>query len=131
VTRIRPCGAGEAKVRAAEAQEHLALAEIYRPGEGSAARKASGSSAVLAAIAAADAVCCGRVKRRSAHTDHAAAVELLRQVSPEGPELAKALSVAIKLKTAMQYGTDNVSESEHTRLMRAAERLVRAAQTIR
>ncbi|MHB8274127.1 MAG: hypothetical protein ACYDC9_05095 [Dermatophilaceae bacterium] len=117
-------------MRAGEALEHLALAEIYQPGDSPAARKASGSSAVLAAIAAADAVCCGRVKRRSADTGHAAAVELLRQVSPEGPALAKALSVAIKLKTAMQYGTDNVSESEHTRLMRAAERLVRAAQTI-
>lgn len=91
---------------------------------------ASGSSAVLAAIAASDAICCRRLKQRSADTDHAAAVELLRQVTPEGTELAKALSVAIKLKTAMQYGTELVTESEHTRLMRAAERLVRTARTI-
>jgi len=84
----------------------------------------------LAAIAASDAICCRRLKQRSADTDHAAAVELLRQVTPEGTELAKALSVAIKLKTAMQYGTELVTESEHTRLMRAAERLVRTARTI-
>jgi hypothetical protein len=130
VTRIRPCGAGEAGARADEALEHMALAEIYQPGDSSAARKASGSSAVLAAIAASDAICCRRLRQRSADTDHAAAVELLRQVTPEGMELAKAFSVAIKLKTAMQYGTESVTESEHTRLMRAAEKLVRTARAI-
>lgn len=130
MTRIRRCNVGEAQTRADEALEHLALAEIYQPGDSSAARKASGSSAVLAAIAASDAICCRRLKQRSADTDHAAAVELLRQVTPEGAELAKALSVAIRLKTAMQYGTESVTESDHIRLMRAAERLVRTARTI-
>jgi hypothetical protein len=54
----------------------------------------------------ADAICCRRLKQRSADTDHAAAAELLRQVTSEGLELAKAMSVAFKLKTTMQYGTE-------------------------
>jgi hypothetical protein len=85
---------------------------------------------VLAGIAAADAICCMRLGRRWRGQDHHGAVDLLRRVVPEGERLAKDLDSVLADKDVMQYGTALVSASRHVRLLRAARRLVQAADDI-
>lgn len=130
MSRQSTCGAGEARERRQYAQEQLALAEMGAPWSTAAERKASGGCAVLAGIAAADGMCCRRLGRRSRDQDHRAAVDLLRRITPEGAVLAKDLDVVLSDKDTMQYGTALVTADRHLRLMRAARRLVQAAQTI-
>lgn len=130
MARQAPCGAEEARERVQYAQEQLALAEVATPWADAAERKASGACAVLAAIAAADAVCCRRLGRRSRDQDHRAAVDLLKRVVPEGAALAKDLDMVLADKDVMQYGVALVTAERHLRLMRAARRLVAAAETI-
>jgi hypothetical protein len=128
VSRRTPCGPADARERVEYAREQLTLAEIGQPWLTTAARKASGAAAVLAAIAAADAICCLRLGQRSRDADHRAAVSLLATVMPEGPDLAKALRIALDAKDPMHYATDYLTPDRHTAVLRAATTLATAAQ---
>jgi len=116
-----------ARERAAYAVEQLQLAELDEPWESNAKRKASGACAVLAAIAAADGICCARVGRRSRGKDHRQAVSLLSQVEPGGDNLARDLETALAVKDLVHYGTSLLSAERHQSLLRAVRRLVKAA----
>lgn len=54
--------------------------------------------AVLAGIAASDAICCARLRLRHRGDNHRDAADLLRQATPDGPELAKLLLRLLDLK---------------------------------
>ncbi len=71
------CGAGDAGNRLATAREYQELATLKGEEKTGPARNAAAGNAVLAGIAAADAICCLRLGRRSATSDHADAVSLL------------------------------------------------------
>ncbi len=128
MSRRASCGPTDARERIEYALEQLTLAEIGHPWPTTAARKASGAAAVLAAIAAADAICCLRLGQRSRDADHRAAVGLLATVLPEGPDLAKALRIALDAKDPMHYATDYLTPDRHTAVLRAATALATAAQ---
>lgn len=128
MSRRATCGATQARERVEYAAEQLTLAEIGHPWPTTAARKASGAAAVLAAIAAADAICCLRLGERSRDADHRAAAGLLATVHPEGPDLAKSLRIALDAKDPMHYATDYLTPDRHTAVRRAATTLVTAAQ---
>lgn len=130
MSRQATCGAIEARERRQYAQEQLTLAEVGAPWPTVAQRKASGGCAVLAGIAAADAVCCRRLGLRSREQDHRAAVALIKRVMPEGVDLAKDLEAIIAEKDVMQYGIALVTPDRHLRLLRASARLVAAATKI-
>jgi hypothetical protein len=94
-------------------------------------------NAVLAAIAASDALCCRLLGERSRGQDHRDAVALLEQVrfgtgtdevqARRARDLARALATALDLKDDSHYGTLMVGATELRRLIRAAEVLVSAA----
>ena len=94
-------------------------------------------NAVLAAIAASDALCCGLAGERSRGQDHRDAVALLKQVrfgtgtgevqARRARDLARALATALDLKHDSHYGTLMVGATELRRLIRATEVLVSAA----
>jgi hypothetical protein len=128
VSRRANCGPSEARERVEYALEQMALAEIGDPWPSAAARKASGAAAVLAAIAAADAICCVRLGQRSRDADHRAAVGLIAAVHPEGAGLARALRIALEAKDPMHYASDYLSPERHTSVLRAATVLVTTAQ---
>ena len=128
MSRRASCGPAEARERVEYALEQLALAEIGEPWPTAAARKASGAAAVLAAIAAADAICCQRLGQRPRDADHRAAVRLISTVHPEGTDLAKSLRIALDAKDPMHYATDYLSPERHTSVLRAATTLVITAQ---
>jgi hypothetical protein len=129
VTRQAPCGPADAARKARLARAYLDLAEQAAAGEGDEARNVAVGNAVLAAIAASDALTClrlGRHSRGQAHTESAA---LLRTVRPDGARLARDLTTALTVKDAAHYGSVFVSAATLKTTLRAAGRLADAAET--
>jgi hypothetical protein len=85
-------------------------------------------NAVLAAIAASDAICCAGGKRRFRGESHRQAAELLEEVTGD-KALGAALREAIDLKEEGHYGLSNVELNRARKAIRRAERLVAAAET--
>jgi pyrimidine deaminase RibD-like protein len=115
---------GQARTRRQIAQKYLEVAEL-------AATEATGPSstvvvgvAVLAGIAAADAICLAATGVRYAGTDHAEAAVLLEQTDRLlGAELAR----LNRLKPAAHYGSSFIGVNERDQALRASRKLVEAA----
>ncbi len=94
--------------RAGTARQHQIVAVLTLPPadrQGSSAEaQVAASNAVLAGIAASDALCGYAMGRRAAGQDHRDAVKLLAQVRPDGPALSRKLSRLVTDKTQLQYG---------------------------
>lgn len=89
-------------------------------------RNGAVGNAVLAGIAAADAVCCARLGRRSRNADHRAAVDLVRLVHER---LARDPDRLLQAKDVAHYGTTLISEANVRSCLRAASHLVETAET--
>ncbi|HVA59698.1 MAG TPA: hypothetical protein VNG13_04065 [Mycobacteriales bacterium] len=97
-------------------------------------------NAVLAVIAAGNALCCRLLGERARGQDHREAVRLLEQVrfgpgaateqTRRSHALAAALATALDLKDDSHYGTLMVGAAELRRLIRAADKLVSAATSV-
>lgn len=80
--------------------------------------------AVLAGIAAADAICLAATGSRYAGEDHAEAARVLARTDRKlGGELSK----LVRLKPGAHYGSTFISTSDRVRALRAATTLVEAA----
>jgi len=86
------------------------------------------SLAVLAGIAASDAVCCAALGRRSRGQDHRQAVELLRQVTDVGDAMARELTRLLAVKEDAHYGILQVSGQRLAATLRQARHLVETAK---
>jgi hypothetical protein len=128
VTRQAPCGPAEAARKARLARAYLELADQAAAQEGDEARNVAAGNAVLAAIAASDALTCLRLGRLSRGQDHKEATTLLKGIRPDGARLAKDLSTALGVKDAAHYGSVFVSATTLKSTLRAAGRLVDAAE---
>jgi hypothetical protein len=80
--------------------------------------------AVLAGIAAADAACCHRLGVRSRGQDHTQAVALVKQVIPNGGEVARDLERLLDLKDNAHYGILGVSDGDARTAVEWARRTV-------
>ena len=129
MTRQAPCGPTEAARKARLARAYLDLAEQALAHDADEARNVAAGNAVLAAIAASDAMTCLRLGRHSRGQAHQEATTLLRTIRPDGPKLAKDLSTALGVKDAAHYGSVFVSAATLRTTLRAATRLVEAAET--
>ena len=99
----------DARQRAATAREHLQVAEEHfgyaaQSAGRSASAQVSVSNAILAGIAAADAICGKILATRAADQDHKAAADLLTTVQPDGAVLAAKFRRLVADKTLLQYG---------------------------
>jgi hypothetical protein len=93
--------------------------------------------AVLAAVAASDALCCRLLGERSRGQDHREAIQLIGTVRfGEGDEkarerranaIARDLATALDLKDQSHYGASLLELPQIRRLLRAADHLVEAA----
>lgn len=128
MTRQAPCRPADAARRARLARTYLELAETAAEQESDEARNAAAGNAVLAAIAASDALTCLRLGRHSRGQGHGEATGLLRSLRPDGPRLAKDLATALTVKDAAHYGSVFVSPAALKSTLRAATRLVTAAE---
>lgn len=82
-----------------------------------------GSLAVLAGIAAGDAICGAILGVRAAGEGHGEAVDLLRATEPGG-RLAAHLRRLVDAKTETQYAAAVLTESRAAGLLKAAHRLI-------
>lgn len=128
MTRQAPCGPDEAARKARLARAYLDLAEQAAAHDSDETRNAAAGNAVLAAIAASDALTCLRLGRHSRGQAHQDATALLRTLRPDGARLAKDLATALTVKDAAHYGSVFVSPTTLRSTQRAATRLVEAAE---
>lgn len=105
------------------AQKYLEVAEIVADEDGTAINVCVGL-AVLAGIAAGDAICIVAIGERYAGTDHAAAAELLRRVDAE---LGQQLRRLIDLKPGSHYGDRLLAPADRKSALHSAQVLVVAA----
>ncbi len=127
--RDTPCGRAEARQRVRMARTYLDVADQSSLGESDEGRNVAAGNAVLAAIAAADALCCLRLGRHARGRDHQEATALLKSVRPDGSALAKDVATVLGVKDAAHYGTVFVSPTVLRSTLRAATRLVAAAES--
>lgn len=130
MSRQPSCGLAQARNRARVARSYLDVAELAADESGDEARNVAAGNAVLAGIAASDAICCIRLGKRHRGQDHHAAADLLRTVRPDGRTLATALTTVLAVKDPSHYGETFVSSTRLKSTLRAASRLVEAAETV-
>lgn len=121
------CGKAAARARLAVAMEYQNLANSISIVNTDSARNATAGNAVLAGIAAADAICCIRLGERSASSDHSDAVTLLAKVDKK---LAQDLATLIGQKPISHYGDTFVGLESLRSCMRAMDRLIETAKVI-
>lgn len=139
--RRRPCTQADARSRAALARAYLDTARLVQQESGEqpdavAANRVAAGNAVLAAIAASDALCCALLGERSREQGHRAALDLLGEIrlvwaedrSGSPSELVRCLALALDMKDEAHYGTAMIGRVDLQRLLRAADKLVTAAQ---
>ncbi|MCB1254255.1 MAG: hypothetical protein M9891_00720 [Austwickia sp.] len=114
----------DARNRRIIAARYLEVAELAASEEGPGANNVVVGIAVLAGIAASDAVCIAATGTSYSGEDHAEAARVLgRTDGPLGKELAK----LVRLKPGAHYGSTFISADDCTRALRAAKKLVEAA----
>ncbi|MGH3422536.1 MAG: hypothetical protein ACRDOD_23430, partial [Streptosporangiaceae bacterium] len=118
---------GRTRLRTAQAYLDVAESVLDERDSGEYLNVAAGL-AVLAGIAASDAICCIRLGCRHRGDDHRGAADLLRTATPDGAELAKSLLRLLDLKDAAHYGVLVVASRKARDAIRWATRLADRAQ---
>jgi hypothetical protein len=119
-----PLSEGEARARLSEARAYLEMAELHVASDSPAERKVSGSNAILAGIAAADAICGLVLGERSSGEDHTQAVALLTRATQPMRKAANSLRRLLTEKTPVQYGVLQVSATDAAELVKWARDVV-------
>ncbi len=126
MTRQVRCGPAEARARCTVARRYLDVAELAEAeDDASAWHNVAAGNAVLAGIAAADALCCVLLGRHSGEADHRPAVALLATTRPAS---ARDLERLLQFKDTAHYGSRLITAAALRSALRAAERLVTAAE---
>lgn len=120
---VRAGDKGQARSRRRIAAKYLEVAQLIASEDGAAINVCAGL-AVLAGIAAGDAVCLAATGERYSGNDHAAAAELLGRVDAK---LGTQLFNLVALKPGSHYGHDLLDAKDRAAALRAAGALVEAA----
>jgi len=138
--RRRQCSRADALARLSHATAYLNTARRVRDDAEAGAQHVATGNAVLAAIAASDAICCALLGERPRGADHREAVAVVMSVRrghgtpaadakwARGP--ADDLAQALDSKDDSHYGVAGIALDAQTRAIRAAERLVSAAREV-
>jgi hypothetical protein len=127
--RTSPCNMAEARTKLRTAQAYLDVAaSVLDERDRDEYLNVAAGLAVLAGIAASDALCCVRLRYRHRGDDHRGAADLLRQATPDGAELAKTLLRLLDLKDAAHYGVMVVASRKARDALRWSGRLVDRAR---
>ena len=129
--RTQTCGVTEARVRAAQARKFLETAELILDVDDDLATPGVAAAlAVLAGIAASDALCCRSLGRRARGQDHREAIGLLAQVEPNGKALSRALARLLDIKDGSQYGLVFLGTARAKTAVKSAVALTEAAEEV-
>jgi hypothetical protein len=128
VTRVTP---EQARTRRAQSRAFLDVAELVldEPATRSETHVAA-ALAVLAAIAAADAICGLRLGHHSRGQDHRQAIDLLATVDLPDPSLPAKLGRVLAAKDNAHYSPRLVSASDARGLVAGARALVEASERL-
>lgn len=124
-SRARTVTASDARIRLRSAEAYLEVADLVL--EESSRVEMPGVAAglaVLAGIAASDAICARRLGQIHRGEDHRAAGDLLKQATPDGRKLAATFRRLIDIKDEAHYGLTIVSTQRARGAVRAARQLV-------
>jgi len=128
-SRTAACDIAEGRTRFRTAQAYLNVAaSVLDERDRDEYLNVAAGLAVLAGIAASDAICCIRLGCRHRGDDHRGAAELLRTATPDGGELAKTLLKLLDLKDAAHYGVLVVASRKARDAVRWSGRLVDRAR---
>jgi len=123
--------AAEVRVRAEHARDSLLTAQIrFEPGGPMASNNTTGMNAINAGIAAADAICGSKLGYRSNGQDHKQAIRILTQALPEKKTPARDLGRLLETKTLTSYGTNHITETKASELLKYATRLVDEMESV-
>jgi hypothetical protein len=127
--RTAPCGTADARSRLRSAEAYLETADrVLSEAKRHEFSSVAAGLAVLAGIAATDAICCVRLNRRHRGDDHRGAGELLEQATPDGKKLATSLIRLLGVKDTAHYGVTLVDGRTAANAARWARRLVERAR---
>ena len=130
-SRTAHCSHSETKIRFEQAEAFLAVARMALTADDDETTPGVAAAlAVLAGIAASDAVCCAAFGRRSRGSDHRQAITMLESISPAGPTLAKSLQELLAAKDDAHYGATLVSKGKATAMIRRASSIIDVARTV-
>lgn len=122
--RQRSGTVADARNRRVIAARYLEIAELAATEEGPGANNVIVGIAVLAGIAASDAICLSATGSRYSGEDHAEAARVLGRTDKKlGTELSK----LVRLKPGAHYGSTFISDNDRRRALRAAAALVQHA----
>lgn len=128
--KTRSCAAGESRKRLSAARKFLEVADLYVDDVDPEGRRVAASNAVLAGIAAADAMCCARLGKHAVGDDHRAAADLVRDIGPSGAEASKALTALLGIKHKAQYQASPVGKGDAKTAVRSVHALVKIAERL-
>lgn len=125
--RLEDCGAEQARRRLRQAELYLEVAERVLADQAGEGTTVATGNAVLAAIAAADAICCAAAGSRYRGSDHRRAADHLETVTGD-KKVAALLRDVVDLKDASHYGLASVATSRAKSAVRKCSALVDAAR---
>jgi hypothetical protein len=126
--RTSPAGLPEARARLRSAQAYLEVADLVLDEHGREEfLNVAAGLAVLAGVAASDAICSCRLGQIHRGDDRRAAAELLRQATPDGDKLAATFLRLLDVKNAAHYGAEVVAARRASDTVRWAKQLVQRA----
>lgn len=123
--RTRPISRAEISVRAASARRYLEVGEVVI-GADPADRQVAAGLAVLAAVAAGDAICGSALGEHARGQDHGQSADLVRTVRPDGADLARHLARVLEHKPNAHYGTTYLTPETVQAMLHHARELVDA-----
>jgi hypothetical protein len=126
-TRTETCGIRDARLRLKAARAYLDVAELILTEDREEFASVAAGNAILAGIAAADALCCKGLGMRSRGQDHRQATALVRTATSNGVRHETLLIRLLDLKDEAHYGFLEVSTSAAKRVVRSARELVDSA----
>lgn len=128
--RTSACGPAEARVRATQARKFLDTTELILGVDDDLAPPGTAAAlAVLAGIAASDAVCCLSLGSRARGQDHHQATAVLAQVAPDGRAPSRALARLLEVKDGAHYGVVYLTPARAKTALRNATALTETAES--
>lgn len=129
MSRTKTATRADGRARLRTAQAYLEVADLVLDEEKrSEMPGVAAALAVLAGIAASDAICACRLGEIHRGDDHHAAADLLRRATPDGKRLASTFSRLIDLKDQAHYGVTVVPAPTARRAVQWAEKLTDRAR---
>jgi hypothetical protein len=128
MSKTRPATAEHARHRLRTAQAYLDVAELVLDEPPPAMPGVAAGVAVLAGIAASDAICASRLREIHRGENHRDATALLERATPDGKKLAAVFARLVDVKDEAHYGLFVVAPRKARDAVRWARTLVERAR---